>query len=283
MRKNTLFSILQGDLDIMNLTNNVVLLATLGGVFTWFCTALGASFIFFFKTINRKVLDSMLGFTAGVMMAASVWSLLLPAISLSETLGYISWLWPVIGFLSGGVFLRLSDMVLPHLHPYMNQNSKREGPPTTLGNSMLMVFAVTLHNIPEGLAIGVAFGATAIYPEMSIAGAAALAMGIGIQNIPEGFAVAMPLLGENMSRKRAFFWGQASGLVEIVSAIIGVLLVVHIQALLPFALAFAAGAMIFVVVEEVIPQSQSAGNSDRATAGAMIGFAVMMLLDVALG
>ncbi len=267
----------------MQLTNNVVILALLGGIFTWLCTALGASFIFFFKTINRKVLDSMLGFTAGVMIAASFWSLLLPAISLSETLGYIPWLWPVIGFLSGGIFLRFSDIFLPHLHPFMNPGNKLEGPPTQLGNNMLMVFAVTLHNIPEGLAIGVAFGATAIYPEVTIAGAIALAVGIGIQNIPEGFAVAMPLLGENMSRRRAFFWGQASGLVEIASSVLGVLLVTHIQTLLPFALAFAAGAMIFVVVEEVIPQSQSAGNNDRATAGAMIGFAVMMLLDVALG
>ncbi|NIZ40799.1 ZIP family metal transporter [Entomospira entomophila] len=261
---------------------NPVLAAFIGGSFTWATTALGATFIFFFKTINRKILDASLGFAAGVMIAASFWSLLDPAIAISEDLNYIPWLWPLVGFLTGGLFLRALDMMLPHLHRYMRKGEQQEGPQSTLSDKMLMIIAVTIHNIPEGLAVGVAFGATAVFPEATIASAIALTIGIGIQNIPEGFAVSMPLLEEKMSKRKAFFWGQASGSVEAVAAVIGAILVIQMQALLPFALGFAAGAMIFVVVEEVIPQSQSAGNNDLATGGAMLGFAIMMLLDVAL-
>ncbi|NIZ18818.1 ZIP family metal transporter [Entomospira culicis] len=261
---------------------NPVLAALIGGTFTWFATAFGAMFVFFFKHLNRKLLDASLGFAAGVMIAASFWSLLDPALELSEELGYIPWLWPLVGFLSGGIFLRILDLSLPHMHRYMRKGEETEGPQSSLSKNMLMIIAVTIHNIPEGLAVGVAFGATAIFPQVTIAGAIALTVGIGIQNIPEGFAVSMPLLEEKMTKRRAFFWGQASGSVEAIAAVVGALLVIQMQAILPFALGFAAGAMIFVVIEEVIPQSQSAGNNDLATGGGMLGFAIMMFLDVSL-
>lgn len=251
-------------------------------LFTWGCTAAGAALVFFFKTINRRFLDGMLGFAAGVMIAASFWSLLQPSIALSEALGYTPWLWPLVGFLCGGFFLRLADMTLPHLHPN-ERGAVAEGFKTNWRKSLLMVMAITLHNIPEGFAVGVAFAAVGISGDASLSSAIALAIGIGIQNLPEGFAVAMPLRGEGMSRRKAFFWGQASGFVEPVAGVAGALLVEAVRPALPFALSFAAGAMIFVVVEDVIPESQSAGHNHAATMGAMLGFAVMMLLDVALG
>lgn len=255
--------------------------AFLATMFTWGLTAAGAGLVFFFTTIKKKTMDGMLGFAAGVMIAASFWSLLDPAIAMAESMGMVKWIPPVIGFLAGGAFLWLVDRSIPHIHPGMKET---EGPESTIRRSFLLVFAVTLHNIPEGLAVGVAFGATAAGLESaSLAGALALALGIGIQNFPEGAAVSLPLRREGLSKRKAFMYGQASGIVEPISGVIGALAVIMMQPILPYALSFAAGAMIYVVVEELIPEAQSAGDSDIATIGAMLGFAVMMLLDVALG
>jgi ZIP family zinc transporter len=260
-----------------------VIQALLATLFTWGVTALGAGLVFFFKAINRKVLDAMLGFAAGVMIAASFWSLLAPAIEMSEEMGVPSWLPAVVGFLLGGVFLRGIDMVLPHLHLGL-PIEEAEGIPTTWRRSVLLVLAITLHNIPEGLAVGVAFGAVASgLPSATLAGAIALAIGIGIQNFPEGAAVAVPLRREGLSRRKCFWYGQLSGAVEPIAGVIGAAAVLLMRPILPYALSFAAGAMIFVVVEELIPESQAEKNTDIATMGAMLGFAVMMTLDVALG
>jgi len=239
--------------------------------------------VFFFKAINRKVLDGMLGFAAGVMMAASCWSLLIPAIEMSEGGAIPAWFPATCGFLLGAMFLWSVDKILPHLHPGF-PIQKAEGIKTSWQKSVLLVLAITLHNIPEGLAVGVAFGALAAdLPSASLAGAVALALGIGLQNFPEGAAVSVPLRREGMSRLKSFWYGQMSGAVEPVAGVIGAATVVYMQPILPYALAFAAGAMIFVVVEEVIPESQLANNTDLATLGAIAGFAVMMTLDVALG
>ncbi|NLE00682.1 MAG: ZIP family metal transporter [Fibrobacter sp.] len=262
---------------------NPVIQAFLATLFTWGLTALGAAAVFFFKTINRKVLDGMLGFAAGVMIAASFWSLLAPAIEMVENDGGIPWLPAVIGFLSGGLFLWLTDKILPHLHLGFSME-EAEGIHTNWRRSILLVLAITLHNIPEGLAVGVAFGAVVSgLPTASLGAAIALAVGIGIQNFPEGTAVSVPLRREGMSRLKSFWFGQLSGVVEPVAGVIGAAAIFFMRPMLPYALSFAAGAMIFVVVEELIPESQRAGNTDIATAGAMFGFAVMMLLDVALG
>ncbi len=251
--------------------------------FTWGLTALGAGSVFFTRTFNRKLLDAMLGFAAGVMIAASFWSLLAPAIEMSAEKSVPTWFPAVVGFLLGGVFLRGIDMVLPHLHIGAPLD-QAEGIQTTWQRSVLLVLAITLHNIPEGLAIGVAFGAAAAdLPSASIAGATALALGVGIQNFPEGLAVSMPLRGEGMSRLKSFWYGQLSAVVEPAAGVLGAAAVTIAQPILPYALAFAAGAMIFVVVEEVVPESQCNGNQDIATLGAMLGFAMMMTLDVALG
>ena len=267
-----------------------IIQALIGTLFTWGLTALGASLVFFFKTINKKMLNAMLGFAAGVMVAASFWSLLNPAIILSEELGHISWITVSIGFLSGGFFLFLIDKLLPHLHLGLKTDNA-EGIKTSWQRSLLLVLSITLHNIPEGLAVGVAFGAAAFgKPGASVASAVALAIGIGLQNFPEGAAVSIPLRREGFTRKKAFFYGQASGIVEPIAGVLGVIAVVSMRNFLPFALAFAAGAMIFVVVEELIPEAQlNEGenginkSADIATIGFMIGFAIMMILDVALG
>lgn len=260
-----------------------VLMALYATIFTWGMTALGAGMVFFFKSINRKVLDGMLGFAAGVMIAASFWSLLAPSIELASELGIPEWLPAVVGFLAGGFFLKLVDKVLPHLHLGLRMD-QAEGPKTSLTRSILLVLAITLHNIPEGLAVGVGFGALSSGIEsLSISGAMALAMGIGLQNFPEGAAVSIPLRREGLSRTRSFFYGQASGIVEPIAGVLGALLVTSVQPILPYALSFAAGAMIYVVIEEVVPESQTSGNSDISTIGALLGFATMMLLDVALG
>lgn len=256
-----------------------VLQALVATLFTWAVTAAGAAPVFFFRRYNEKVMDAMLGFAAGIMLAASYWSLLAPAIELSDG----DWKPAAVGFLTGGVFLFSVDKVLPHLHLGLDI-SEAEGIPTRWQRSILLVLAITLHNIPEGLAVGVAFGAVGFgLKGATIGGAVALALGIGIQNFPEGTAVSMPLRREGMGRTRAFLYGQASGLVEPVAGVIGAALVLAMRPLLPYALAFAAGAMIFVVVEELIPESQNNDNGDLATIGCMIGFAVMMGLDVALG
>jgi len=260
-----------------------VMQALLATLFTWGVTALGAAAVFVTKNISRKLLDFMLAFAGGVMIAASFWSLLAPGIEMAESQGQIPWIPAVIGFLLGGVFIRLIDLFLPHLHLGFPMD-EAEGIHTKWKRSVLLVLAITLHNIPEGLAVGVAFGA--LKYEMggaTFAAACALALGIGIQNFPEGLAVSVPLRREGMSRLKSFWYGQLSGAVEPVAGVIGAAAVILIAPILPYALSFAAGAMIFVVVEEVIPESQRNGNVDLATAGAMFGFAVMMTLDVALG
>ncbi len=260
-----------------------VVQALLATLFTWGVTALGAAGVFLTKSISRKTLDFMLAFAGGVMIAASFWSLLAPAIEMAESQGHKPWIPALVGFLLGGGFIRLIDLVLPHLHlGYPTEEA--EGIHTHWRRAVLLVLAITLHNIPEGLAVGVAFGALKYgLTEASFASAVALAIGIGIQNFPEGMAVSVPLRREGMSRLKSFWYGQLSGAVEPVAGVIGALAVIVVAPLLPYALAFAAGAMIFVVVEEVIPESQRSGNVDLATTGAMIGFAVMMTLDVALG
>jgi ZIP family zinc transporter len=264
-------------------TLSPIVQALLATLFTWLLTALGAAGVFSVRSMSRRVLDGMLGFAAGVMIAASYWSLLAPAIEMAEAMGIPSWLPAVTGFLAGGAFLWLVDKLLPHLHPGMPL-SRAEGPRTGWQRSVLLVLAITIHNIPEGLAVGVAFGAVAAgYPSATLASAIALAIGIGLQNFPEGLAVSMPLKREGLSRGRAFFIGQLSGVVEPLAGVLGAAVVTVARPALPYALAFAAGAMIFVVVEELIPESQQAGNTDLSTLWTMVGFAVMMCLDVALG
>jgi ZIP family zinc transporter len=262
---------------------NPIVQALIATLFTWFVTAAGAGGVFFARDINKKALDAMLGFAAGVMIAASFWSLLAPAIAMSEGKRLPSFVPVVIGFLAGGAFLRVVDKILPHLHLGFPLQ-EAEGVKTRLQRSILLVLAITLHNIPEGLAVGVAFGAVAYgLPEATITGAIALAFGIGLQNFPEGMAVSMPLRREGLSRLKSFWYGQLSGVVEPIAGVIGAAVVLLARPILPYALSFAAGAMIFVVVEELIPESMREGNSDVATMGAMVGFAIMMLLDVALG
>ena len=258
--------------------------ALIATVFTWLVTALGASLVFFFKTMHRAVLDAMLGFTGGVMVAASFWSLLNPAIEMSEKM-YPSWPWmpAAVGFFLGAMFLFGLDKVMPHLHLNF-QDNETEGTKTQLHKSTLLVLAITLHNIPEGLAVGVLFGAASLGLDgATIPAAIALAIGIGIQNFPEGFAVAMPLRRIGMSRWKSFWYGQLSAIVEPVAGVIGAVAVIYMQPILPFALAFAAGAMIYVVVEEVIPETQRDKYTDIAVLGFIGGFLVMMILDVELG
>lgn len=262
---------------------NPIIQALLATCFTWGLTALGAGVVFFFKVINRKILDSMLGFAAGVMIAASFWSLLAPAIEMTETDGGIAWIPAAIGFMCGGSFLFVVDKILPHLHPGLPMKDA-EGIKTSWQRSVLLVLAITLHNIPEGLAVGVAFGAVAAgLPSATLTAAIALAIGIGIQNFPEGAAVSVPLRREGLSRLKSFWYGQLSGIVEPMAGVFGAVAVIIFRPLLPYALSFAAGAMIFVVVEELIPESQQEKNTDLATFGALLGFTVMMTLDVALG
>ncbi len=261
--------------------------ALIGTLFTYGVTALGASLVFFFKTINKTVLNGMLGFAAGVMIAASFWSLLAPSIAMAEELGQVAWATAAIGFLLGGGFLYAVDKLLPHLHMGL-ESTQAEGIKTSWQRSVLLVMAITLHNIPEGLAVGVAFGAAATgsLSGATVAGAIALAIGIGLQNFPEGAAVSIPLRREGMSRRKAFLMGQASGIVEPIAGVVGALAVISMKPILPYALAFAAGAMIYVVIEELIPEAQreeGGSKTDIATIGAMIGFSVMMILDVALG
>ena len=258
-----------------------ILAAFLATVFTWGLTAFGASFVFFFKNMNRAVLDGMLGFTGGVMVAASYWSLLAPAIEMSEGEGFVKVIPAAVGFVMGALFLFGLDKTLPHLHINFKET---EGVKSPWQRTTLLVLAITLHNIPEGLAVGVLFGGVAAgIPEASIAGAVTLAIGIGIQNFPEGIAVSMPLRRMGMSRWKSFMYGQSSALVEPIAAVIGAVAVTFFTPMLPYALAFAAGAMIFVVVEEVIPETQQDKHTDIATLGFIGGFVVMMTLDVALG
>ena len=267
-----------------------ILQAFLGGLFTWILTAIGASLVFFFKSSNRKVLDMCLGFTGGVMIAASFWSLLSPAIATVEKqqeLGITTlpiWFAPALGFLLGALFLYYLDKKIPHLHLF-EKIENAEGPKTNLKKTELLVFAIALHNIPEGLAVGVAFGALASGLDigMEMGGAIALAIGMGMQNAPEGFAVSMPLRREGFSKFKSWWWGQLSAIVEPIFAVIGAAVVISVYPILPYALAFAAGAMIFIVVENVVPESHRGGNVDIASIGLILGFIVMMILDVSLG
>ena len=271
-----------------------IIQALYAGLFTWGLTALGASLVFLFKNSSRKILDVSLGFTGGVMIAASFWSLLSPAINYVEMQNEMglsstpSWIPPAIGFFLGALFLFGLDKIIPHLHMF-SKREDAEGVKTNWRKTILLVLAIALHNIPEGLAVGVAFGALAS-PELtgmnevfSIGAAIALAIGIGIQNFPEGFAVSMPLRRQGVSRWKSWKWGQMSAIVEPIFAVIGAAIVMQVLPILPYALAFAAGAMIFIVVEEVVPESQRGGHTDLATMGLILGFIVMMVLDVSLG
>lgn len=256
-------------------------MAFLAGIVTWGFTAAGAGLVYAAKEFSRRTLDVMLGFAAGVMIAASFWSLLAPALEMSADWGRLACIPVAAGFLAGAGILRLMDILLPHIH---QMEGVADGLPSQLPRSALLVFAITLHNIPEGLAVGVAFGAVGTgAPEAGMAGALTLMLGIGLQNLPEGTAVSIPLLREGFSRRKAFFYGQLSGIVEPIAAVLGALAVSVAAPLLPFALAFAAGAMIFVVVEEVIPESHASGHGDAASLGVILGFVIMMCLDVALG
>lgn len=265
---------------------NPVLGAFYASIFTWGLTALGAGMVFFFKTLNRAILDTMLGFAGGVMVAASFWSLLAPAIEHSQGSGFVKVIPSAVGFAFGAFVLYLADQILPHLHINFKK-SEAEGIKTDWHRTTLLVSAITLHNIPEGLAIGVIFGAasnlTGAEQTHMIVGAFTLALGIGIQNFPEGFAVAVPLRRQGVSRFKSFWYGQLSAIVEPIAAVLGAFAVSFFTPLLPYALSFAAGAMIYVVVEEVIPETQRDKYTDVATLGFIIGFIVMMSLDVGLG
>ena len=254
-----------------------VWMSLLASLFTWSVTALGAATVFFFKTIDRKILDVMMGFSAGVMIAASFWSLLSPAIELSETLGYIPWLWPAVGFFVGGLFVVGASKFLDKAVRFKDENKNK-----SVKRSIMLVSSITLHNIPEGLSVGVAFGAMALdVPGCEVMGAALLALGIGIQNFPEGVSVALPLRREGIGRIKSFFYGQASGFVEPIASLMGFFLATAIRSILPFALALSAGAMICVVCSELIPEANE--HKNLAVIGCIVGFLVMMVLDVALG
>lgn len=255
---------------------NCILQALIATIFTWSITALGAAFVFFFKKINKSVMDAMLGFAAGVMLAASYWSLLSPAIDMSNSLNLIPWLVILIGFIGGGLLLFTGDKIFDH-YDKSNKNDKFK-------RVLMLIVSITLHNIPEGMAVGVAFGSLAYNLDGStLTSACMLALGIGLQNFPEGSAVSVPLRREGFSRYKSFMYGQLSGIVEPISGVIGAILVLKIRFLLPYLLAFAAGAMIYVVVEELIPESQTNKKKSLMALFTLIGFAVMMVMDVALG
>ncbi len=265
------------------LSLNPIIQAFLAGCFTWAVAALGASVVFFTSRFNQRLLDGMLGFAGGVMIAASFWSLLVPALELSEDLGFVPWYPAAVGFAIGWIVLMSLDHLIPHLHIGFPVE-QAEGLPSSLHRTTLLMLAITIHNIPEGLAIGVAFGAVAAgIPETTMAGAIALAIGIGIQNFPEGMAVSMPMRREGISPAQSFWYGQLSSVVEPVAAVFGAMIVLTMRSLLPFALAFAAGAMVFVVIEEVIPESLHQGFEATAMGGFLAGFLVMMVLDVGFG
>jgi ZIP family zinc transporter len=275
---------------------NPIYQALLAGVFTWVVTAIGSGLVFFFNSSNRKFLDISLGFTGGVMIAASFWSLLSPSIEyveMQKEMGLTkmpSWLAPTIGFFFGALFLFALDKIIPHLHMFDKKNHA-EGFNTKWQKTILLVLAIAMHNIPEGLAVGVAFGAI-VSPEIlnnlngdifTLGSAVALAIGIGIQNFPEGIAVSMPMRRQGVSKLKSFWYGQLSAIVEPIAAVVGAVAVTFFTPLLPYAMAFAAGAMIFVVVEEVIPETQQDDYTDVSTLGFILGFIVMMTLDVSLG
>lgn len=255
---------------------NYCLEALIATIFTWSITAIGASIVFAFRKINKNIMDAMLGFAAGVMIAASFFSLIAPAIEMADKMHMMTWFITTLGFFMGGLLLFIGDKIFDKLIKKENKNS--------LKRSLMLIFSITLHNIPEGLAVGVAFGTLAYGMEgATLMSAILLAIGIGLQNFPEGTAVAVPLLREGYSRRKSFFYGQLSGIVEPIAGVIGALLVIKIQTILPFLLSFAAGAMIYVVVQELIPESQTNKKKDLMALFTMIGFSLMMILDIALG
>ena len=258
-----------------------VYLAFLGTMFTFLATALGAATVFFFKKdIPHSMQRTFLGFAAGVMIAASVWSLLIPAMEMAEKSGTPAWLPAAGGFVLGAMFLLALDRLLPHLHP---GSSEPEGMKSSLARTTMLVLAVTLHNVPEGLAVGLAFGLAGENSAMSLSGALALSLGMALQNFPEGAAISLPLKKEGLSNTRSFVYGALSGIVEPIAGVLGVLAAGAVTGIMPWLLAFAAGAMIYVVVEELIPEASLGEHSHTGTLSVMLGFLVMMVLDVALG
>jgi len=263
---------------------NPILQALLATLFTWGITALGAALVLFFKKVNKNVLDAMLGFAAGVMIAASFWSLLSSAIEMAENLKMLSWLVVFIGFFGGGLLLFIGDKLFNYIDKKYSKKEMIDNNDNSFKRCLMLIISITLHNIPEGLAVGVAFGSIAYHLDgATLSSACLLALGIGLQNFPEGTAVSVPLRREGLSRRKAFFWGQLSGIVEPISGVIGALLVLKVRLLLPYLLAFAAGAMIYVVVQELIPESQTNQKKDLMALFTLVGFSVMMILDVALG
>lgn len=267
-------------------TQNLVVMALIATLGTWLATAAGAGLVFFFKEINLKLLNTMLGFAAGIMIAASFWSLLAPAIDMAESSSLPAWLVAAIGFMGGACFLWIADQWMPESTVQLNQSNQNDPTLMQWKRSIMLVFSITLHNIPEGLAVGVAFGAIGLGEQnLSVLSAFAVAIGIGLQNIPEGAAVSIPLRREGVSRWKSFVYGQASGFVEPIAGVAGAALVSQVQPILPYALAFAAGAMIYVAVEELIPTARASGadSSRLVSIGCVLGFTIMMILDVALG
>lgn len=259
-----------------------VLQALIASSFTWIMTLLGSAVIFFFRQPNRKTFDAALGFAGGIMIGASFWSLLSPAIELSRGEMIPVWIPPSVGFITGTLFIWIIDKILPHLHPGLPEE-KTEGVKSKFERNTLLILAVTLHNIPEGFAVGVAFGSSWVMNSFSeLLSAIALTLGIGIQDFPEGMAISLPLYEGGASKKKSFFYGQLSGFVEVLAALIGVVAVIAVKNILPYILSFAAGAMIYVVVEEIIPESQRSGNTDLATLSTLGGFLFMMILDIGL-
>ncbi len=278
--------IYRGDIVIDYFINlNYVYQALIATIFTWGVTALGAALVFFFKRVKKGIMDGMLGLAAGVMIAASFWSLLSPAIEMAESLNMISWAIVAVGFLSGGILLFIGDKIFNYIGDKQKENrGQSKVQVKSFKRCLMLIFSITLHNIPEGMAVGVAFGSLAYNLEgANLISACILALGIGLQNFPEGTAVSVPLRREGFSRTKSFIYGMLSGIVEPIAAVIGALLVVKIRLFLPFLLAFAAGAMIYVVVEELIPESQTNERKDVMALFTLIGFAIMMILDVALG
>lgn len=268
---------------MINFFNNLnpVIQALIATIFTWSVTLLGAALVFFFKKVNKNIMDGMLGFAAGVMIAASFWSLLSPAIEMAESLKMISWLVVFLGFFSGGLLLFVGDKLFDHFDRKLSKNRNKS---SSMKRVLMLIFSITIHNVPEGLAVGVAFGSIFYGLEgATVASASILALGIGLQNFPEGTAVSVPLRREGFSRAKSFFWGQLSGIVEPIAGVIGALLVLKVRYILPFLLAFAGGAMIYVVVQELIPASQANEKKELMALFTLIGFSTMMILDVALG
>ncbi len=263
---------------------NPIIQAAIATIFTWLVTLSGSALVFCFKNLKREILDSMLGFGAGVMIAASFWSLITPSIELCATLGYNKWMMPAFGFLCGGLFIvGASKLMDRYSFESFIDKSKNKTSSDTIRRSILLVLAVTLHNIPEGFAIGVSFGGAALnIPGLELVGAISLAIGIGLQNFPEGAAVSLPLYREGFSKKRSFMYGQLSAIVEPIAGVIGAYSVVTVRFLLPFLCTFAAGAMIGIVAAELIPESAHK-SKNLATFGVILGFILMMILDVALG